>query len=124
MKAIKSLVSLLVVALLLVFVLQNSEVLSTPISLTLDLFMKDLSPGPLPLYVLLFLFFFVGLILSGTMALVDRVRSRAQLRRLNRALDEKERELNSLRNLPVLEGPGQGRMEPVLLGREPGSGEG
>jgi putative membrane protein len=123
MKAVKSIVSLLGVALLLVFVLQNSEVLSTPVSLTLDLFMKDFSPGPLPLYVLLFLIFFLGLIISGTVALLDRLRSRAQLRRLNRALTEKERELNSLRNLPVLESPGQDKMESPLLGREPTAGE-
>jgi len=58
----------------------------------------------LPLYGVLLFAFLLGFCIGGTWWLVNHLRLRAQFKRVNRLLMEKERELDSLRNLPVLEG--------------------
>ena len=103
MRVIRGFLTLLVVVVLLVFVIQNGGVLASNVTLRLDLFLSDLSPQPVALYGLLLIAFLVGLMLGGTWWLATHLRLRSQFRRLSRLLAEKERELNSLRNLPVLE---------------------
>jgi lipopolysaccharide assembly protein A len=103
MRVIRGVLTLLFVVVLLVFVIQNGGVLASSVALRLDLFLSDLSPQPVALYGLLLIAFLVGLILGGTWWLATHLRLRSQFRRLTRLLAEKERELNSLRNLPVLE---------------------
>ncbi len=125
MRSIKSVLSLLVVALLLVFVLQNGGVLGKQEQFRLDLLLRDFSPGPVPLYGVLLLAFVLGFCIGGTWWLGNHLRLRAQFKRVNRLLVEKGRELNSLRNLPVLEGQFPGKEEPAAARPclAPGPGE-
>ena len=109
MRVIRGFLTLLFVVVLLVFVIQNGGVLASSVTLRLDLFLSDLSPQPVALYGLLLIAFLVGFILGGTWRLATHLRLRSQFRRLHRILAEKERELNSLRNLPVLEAEPQFR---------------
>jgi uncharacterized integral membrane protein len=109
MKAIKSILSVIIVVLILIFVLQNSAELSKNVSFHLNLYLKDVSPGELPLYSALLCSFFLGVCFGGVLGLANRLRHRAQFRKLNRLIVEKDRELNSLRNLPVMESQVQGK---------------
>lgn len=103
MNLLKSIILFIVVVLLLIFVIQNGGVLSSPLSFRMDLFVKDFSTGPVPLYSVLLIVFCFGLLISGLWGWVHRLRLRSQNRQVTRLLQERERELNSLRNLPVLE---------------------
>lgn len=107
MKYVKNVLLLLVVVLLVIFVLQNGEQLTKPVDFRLDLYVEEVSLGPSPLYSVLLITFFTGLLISGVLGWIQRLRRRAENKRLNRLLMEKDRELNSLRNLPVLEGESQ-----------------
>jgi len=111
MNLIKSITFFVIMVLLLIFVIQNGGVLSSPVSFEMDLFVKDFSTGPVPLYSVLLVAFCSGLLISGLWGLVHRWRLRSQNRQMNRLLAERERELNSLRNLPVLEAQGLGTGE-------------
>jgi putative membrane protein len=107
MRIFKNVLLSLVAVLLFVFVLQNGGELTKPVDFSLDLWVKDLSLGPSPLYSVLLVTFFLGLLISGVLGLIHHLRRRAEYKRVNRLLIEKDQELNSLRNLPVLEGESQ-----------------
>jgi uncharacterized integral membrane protein len=111
MRIIKSVASLLLVAVLLIFVMQNSAALVAPVTLQMDLWVRDFSPGPIPVYGVLLFSFAGGLLLGGFWALGQRIRVRRQLREMQRLVTEKEKELTSLRNLPMLEDKLQGNVE-------------
>ena len=103
MKAFKSIISVIIVVILLVFVLQNGGELSKPAIFHLDLYIVNLSSGPLPLYSIILAIFILGLLISGVMGWATRIRLRSENKRLNRLYLEKDREVNDLRNLPVTE---------------------
>lgn len=103
MRVIKSLFWVIVVAVLLTFVLQNGPRLTEPVEIRLDLFLKDLSPGALPLYGFGLVAFLVGLLLGGGWGVLQQLRLRGRIREAQRLIQERERELSSLRNLPVVE---------------------
>ncbi len=113
MNLLRSIILFIAVILLLIFVIQNGGVLSSPVSFQMDLFVKDFSTGPVPLYSVLLLVFCSGLLISGLWGLVHRLRLRSQNRQVSRLLQERERELNSLRNLPVLEAQETGTGQPL-----------
>jgi putative membrane protein len=112
MKYVKNILLLIVVVLLVVFVLQNGKQLTEPVHFRLGLYLKAISTGPAPLYSVLLLAFFLGLLIGAVLGWIHRLRRRAEVRRLNRLLMEKDRELNSLRNLPVLEGEAEAEGAP------------
>jgi uncharacterized integral membrane protein len=53
---------------------------------------------PLPLFIWVFLFFSVGLILSGIVALFSRIAMQAKIRQLKRSIVELEKKRNELRS--------------------------
>ncbi|MGQ9859822.1 MAG: hypothetical protein ACUVS3_14225 [Thermodesulfobacteriota bacterium] len=105
MRAIKTLFWVIAVAVVLTFVLQNGTVLTAPVEFKLNLFVKDLSPGVLPLYGFGLVSFLVGILLAGGWGALQQIKLRGRIREARRLLQEKDRELSSLRNLPVVEGP-------------------
>jgi putative membrane protein len=88
---------------LLLFVLQNGSELVRPVEIKLDLFLKDLSPGSIPQYALVLGALLVGLLVGGVWGIFQQLRLRANLKETQRLLREREKELDSLRNLPVVE---------------------
>lgn len=88
---------------MLVFVLQNGTELARPVEIKLDLFLKDLSPGSIPQYGLVLIALLAGLLIGGVWGLSQQLRLRARLRESQRLLKQRENELDSLRNLPVVE---------------------
>lgn len=109
---------------LLVFVLQNGAELARPVEIKLDLFLKDLSPGSIPQYGLVLGVLLAGLLIGGLWGLFQQLRLRARLREAQRLLKERENELDSLRNLPVVESASvQTGSQPVQASGQGGSGE-
>lgn len=109
---------------LLVFVLQNGSEMARPVEIKLDLFLKDLSPGSVPQYGLVLSALLAGLLIGGVWGLLRELRLRARLRETQRLLKDRENELDSLRNLPVVEGPSlQKGSQPGQAGGSGGPGE-
>jgi uncharacterized integral membrane protein len=103
MKTVKAIAVVLLFVLMVIFVAQNDDKLSIPVDFQLNLYIKDINTGQIPLYSILLLCFFGGIFITGIVAWIHLIRLKGQVKRLTKDLQEKEKELNSLRNLPVLE---------------------
>lgn len=113
MKVVKNVLLIILVVLIFIFTIQNRETLSGPFSFRLNLYVIDLSTGTMPLYSIILISFFSGLLLSAVLGWFHRLKLRVQYRTTKSLLDKREQELNSLRNLPVLETQHQSQDEPA-----------
>jgi len=87
--------------LVIIVVVQNYEAFSTSVVFKLDLlFFKWESPA-ISLYLISVITFCVGVIFTGLYSMLERFRLKKEIRTLKKDVKEKERELTSLRNLPV-----------------------
>jgi biopolymer transport protein ExbB/TolQ len=64
-------------------------------------FFGEKTTSPVSIYIIVFFTFLLGVVLTGLYGVVDRFRIKKKIRVLTRELQEKDRELNSLRNLPI-----------------------
>ncbi len=100
--------SLLILAIFLfsmVFFLQNNEILEKTMSLEFSLFVKTWRSIPLPFYILLLIAFGAGSFVTLCFFFMERVRLGGEVKKCRSRQASLEKELNSLRNLP-LEGDG------------------
>jgi|YelNatPaOPRAMG01_1025707.scaffolds.fasta_scaffold00822_20 uncharacterized integral membrane protein len=105
MRTVRTIFWLVLVVFLLVFFLQNSQTLTMPVEIRLNLWLKDFSSPQAPLYGVVIGSFIVGLALGAVWGIVGQLRLRGRIRGMDKLLQEKERELSSLRNLPLTESP-------------------
>jgi uncharacterized integral membrane protein len=113
MKVTKAILLIMIVVLVFVFTIQNRETLSSPSSFRLHLYVKEFATGEVPFYSVLIICFFAGLLISGVLGWIYRFRLQTECKAIKGRLEEKEKELNSLRNLPVLESQDQGEEAPT-----------
>jgi putative membrane protein len=101
-----------VVALAIIFMVQNIEPLSQPLAIRLDLIFVKFESSPYAIYLVILLAFFVGLLAASLLGLAERFRMRAEIKARRKEIEALNRELSSLRNLPLtgkpLAGPGEG----------------
>lgn len=113
---IKVIVLSAVVALSIIFMIQNITPLSHPLGIRLNLFFINWESTPYPTYLVILLAFFVGLLSSSLVGINERWRLRRQVKAQVKRTEELRKELNSLRNLPVTG-------EPMVAGSSGLSGE-
>ncbi|MBZ0254291.1 MAG: hypothetical protein K8I02_13200 [Candidatus Methylomirabilis sp.] len=94
---------LIVIVLALFFSIQNAQAITQEIELTFKLFGQAQWSRAFALYELVTLALLVGLWLGGAFDILLRGRLKAQLRGKNRAIRDLEKELRTLRNLPIVE---------------------
>ncbi len=92
---------LLGVAVIIVIV-QNHEAMSTTVKFRVNtiVFGEKATPD-ISIYEVVLSSFLLGVIVTGLYGIMDRFRVRRRIRELTRELQDKDRELNSLRNLPI-----------------------
>ncbi len=92
-----------VLLLLLGFIVavQNYGTLVNPVTFGLDLYFIKYETSGMPLALVAVITFLIGLIAAWLYGISERFRLRKQIKSLIRDSREKEKELNSLRNLPV-----------------------
>lgn len=113
---IKVIVLSAVVALSIIFMIQNITPLSHPLGIRLNLFFVNWESTPYPTYLVILLAFFVGLLSASLVGISERWRLRRQVKAQVRKTEDLRKELNSLRNLPVTG-------EPVVAGTADLTGE-
>jgi uncharacterized integral membrane protein len=96
MKLLKNIFTALIFLLAITFSLKNNENVSL-------YYYFQIGPVDLPLYLLVFISVFFGMLIGGVDSLVQRTKSSLAIRRLRKELENKEGELTSLRNLPITE---------------------
>jgi putative membrane protein len=109
---LKALIISAVVALAIISMVQNIEPLSQPLAIRLDLIFVKFESSLYAIYLLILLAFFVGLLAASLLGLAERFRMRAEIRARRKEIEALNRELSSLRNLPLtgkpLAGAGKG----------------
>ncbi len=105
MRYLKTFIVCAVVALAIIFMVQNIEPLSHPLGIRLNLFFIKLRTTPYPTYLVILLAFFVGLLAASLLGLAERFRMRRQLKAKTKEVEDLTKELSSLRNLPLTSDP-------------------
>ena len=106
MRFIRVLLAICIFFLAVIFVVQNSEFLGQTTQFKLDLFVFDTVQKsiPLPLYFVILAAFLLGGLSAIVFLICDRVRLSVNLGKARRKIKHLERELNSLRTLPLASG--------------------
>jgi uncharacterized integral membrane protein len=104
MKQVKNIIIILILTLVVILIVQNFQMLTTPVEFKVDLVFYSFQSSKLPLSLVALGAFLIGVIAAGFQGIMDRVGLKRDIRSLRKELAEKEKELNSLRNLPVTVG--------------------
>ncbi len=101
MNYIKAILVAALVALSIIFMIQNIEALSHPLTIRLNLFFYQFESTPYATYLIIMLAFFVGVLVTSLLGMVERFRLRRTIKAKDNEIKSLNRELNSLRNLPI-----------------------
>jgi len=100
----------------LIVIVQNYDSFSTSVTFKIDLlFFKWQSP-PVTLYLISCITFCIGVVLTGFYGMFERFRLKRQIKQLKKELNQKEKELVSLRNLPVASDEESATEQPISTG--------
>lgn len=101
MRHIKGIIVILFLLLVVILAVQNYQALSTPIRFKVNLiFLKGESSG-MPIFLIAVITFLIGVLATWLYGISERMNFKRQIKALRREVAGKEKELNSLRNLPV-----------------------
>lgn len=101
MKYIKFIIAILIMLFVLILIVENHTPLSTKVTFRFHLFTYQKQSPEISLYFIVAITFLSGVLITGLYGMFERFRLKRQIRQLRKQLEEKEKELNSLRNLPV-----------------------
>ena len=101
MRHIKFIVAIILMLIVVVLIVQNNEAMSTRVGFKVDLIVFKYETSNLSVYHIVTIAFLFGVIVSGLYGIVERFRLKKQLKVLMLSNQEKDEELNSLRNLPI-----------------------
>lgn len=105
MRFIKVLALVIFFLLSMMFFVQNTEILSKPMALEFNIFVATWKSIPLPFYLLLLFAFVVGAIVAMLFFFMERMHLSNQIKQYQYRLAGLQKEVNSLRNLPLESGP-------------------
>ena len=101
MKHVKFMLAIILMLVVVILIVQNHEALSTKVSFRVSFFSYNVQSSMMSVYYIITISFLFGVIISGTYGIIERFRLMKALKSLRAESQEKERELNSLRNLPI-----------------------
>lgn len=100
MKHLKFILSIIIIIAIIIFFVQNNVTFSTRIGFGLDLFSLHKSYET-SIYYIIGISFLLGVFITGLCGIVERFQLKRQIKTLKTITKEKDKELNSLRNLPI-----------------------
>ena len=101
MKHVKFMLAIILMLVVVILIVQNHEALSTKVSFRVSFFSYSVQSSMMSVYYIITISFLFGVIISGTYGIIERFRLMKALKSLRAESQEKEQELNSLRNLPI-----------------------
>ena len=101
MKHLKFIVAIILMLIVVILMVQNHEAMSTGVLFRVNLIIFNYQTSELSVYHIVTIAFLFGIIISGFYGIVERFRLRKQIKVLMSSTQEKDKELNSLRNLPI-----------------------
>lgn len=109
MRYLKFILSVIIALFLVVIIVENHEPLSRTVFFRFDMFSLHYRTVDMSLYYIIAIPFLFGVIITGVYGMVERYRLNKQIKELFKIIRNKDKELNSLRNLPITSdnmGPG------------------
>jgi uncharacterized membrane protein YciS (DUF1049 family) len=101
MKHIKFLVYVFIVFVVVTLIIQNHEAFNTRVVFRANLLISQYESTGITVYLISAIAFTLGLIISWLYNLLDRFQLKREITRLRNEVKNKDKELNSLRNLPI-----------------------
>ena len=101
MKHFRFIIAILLILLVLTVIIQNHLAMSTAVVFRLNLLFTEFTSTPMSLYIVVPLKFFFGVLITWFYGMIEHYRLRRDIKALEKGLREKDKELNSLRNLPI-----------------------
>lgn len=101
MKHIKFLVYVFIVFIVVTLIIQNHEAFNTRVVFRTNLIFSQFESSGITIYLISAIAFTLGLIISWLYNLLDRFQLKRAITRLRSEIKNKDKELNSLRNLPI-----------------------
>mgnify|MGYP006423100833 CR=1 FL=1 len=113
MRYLKLFAFIIFFVLAMIFFIQNTDPLAATLELKFDLFQWSWLSNPLPFYVVLLIAFAVGAVLSLLYFLVEKLRLNSEVKKHKNQVRSLQKELNSLRNMPLEESNYQKESNPL-----------
>jgi ATP adenylyltransferase len=102
MTQLKAIVFILIGVAVVILVVQNHAALSTTVNFRMNpYFFQEKMTSDITLYEIVLVTYFLGVLSIGLYGIAERFRLKKKIKVLTKALEEKEREVNNLRNLPI-----------------------
>jgi uncharacterized integral membrane protein len=101
MKYFRFIIAILLILFVLTIIIQNHPAMSTSVQFRLYLIFTEFISTPLSLYIIVPLTFIFGVLITWFYGMIEHYRLRREIKALEKGLREKDKELSSLRNLPI-----------------------
>lgn len=102
MTHLKMILIILIGLAVIVLAVQNHQAMTESVQFRVNpVFSQEMKSGDISIYQITIIAFLLGVIAMGVYGIVERFRLKGKLKRLRKELDEKDKELSSLRNLPI-----------------------
>ena len=102
MTHLKAIVFILIGLAVIVLVVQNNAALSTTVKFRMNpYFFQEKMTSDITLYEIVIVSYLVGVLSIGLYGIAERFRLKKRIKVLTRTLEEREKEVNNLRNLPI-----------------------
>jgi len=101
MNHVRAIGVILFVLLVIIVAVQNYQAFSTAVTFKINLVFFRWESSEMSLYFVAIITFLIGVICAGAYGITERFRLKKQVKVLTRDARERDKELNSLRNLPV-----------------------
>ena len=101
MRHLKFLVAIILMMVVVILLVENNDAFSTKVVFKLDFFTLHYKSSEISMYYIVGITFFFGLLLAGLYGIVERYQLKREIKTLVESSMEKDKELNSLRNLPI-----------------------
>jgi len=114
MKHIKAIIGILLMLLAVVLIVENLAQLSQKLTLKVDLYFWDWKTEPMAFYFVIIIVFLLGILIAAFYGIFERFKLKKEIKIISKEKRAKDKELNSLRNLPIVES----KMEDTKLSEE------
>jgi ATP adenylyltransferase len=102
MTHLKAIVFILIGLAVIILVVQNNAALSTAVQFRMNpYFFQEKMTSDITLYEIVIVSYLVGVLSIGLYGIAERFRLKKRIKVLSRTLEEREKEVNNLRNLPI-----------------------
>jgi hypothetical protein len=106
MAHLKAIVFILIGLAVIILVVQNNAALSTTVQFRMNpYFFQERMTSEITLYEVVIVTYLIGVLSIGLYGIAERFRLKKRIKVLTRTLEEREKEVNNLRNLPITSDP-------------------